>query len=85
MEIELGAPCSRATVLGKPAWSTKKEKVVFPARFNRSRYAIDVEVDDTTLLDLNPGDEIYISGDGYNAGSVIRHNKLVRWFILTFC
>ena len=86
MEVELGAPCSRAVILSKPVLCPETDKVAFSARFNYSKRMIDAEVEDKKLLDLEPGDEIYLSGFGdETCGDIIRHNKFMRWFILTFC
>ena len=91
MEVELGAPCFRAVIRTKPQLNDDQTKIVFQAVFRRSRSHREFTAEiccreqmdgGQALLDLNPGDEAYISPNGDDVCSVIKHNRPVRWLVL---
>ena len=84
MEEELGPPCFKAVILETPHVDPKTQKILFKAIFRHSGHLIRAEVQDRALLDTQPGDEVYLSGNGEETCGIIHHNELVRWFMLFF-
>ena len=81
MEMDSGSVQYRAIILSKPELRSNGKTVRFRTRFHGRTRAFMAESDDLNLLNLCRGDEVYVDAYGEGTGTIISHNRFMRWFV----